>query len=77
VPRVGELQGNSPHVVHGDALGSSMATTENNNLRTKTRLQIGIQKPKVYTDGTFWYGCFTSTREPQGLDEALHDRNWK
>jgi hypothetical protein len=54
-----------------------MATTENNNLRTKTRLQIGIQKPKVYTDGTFWYGCFTSTREPQGLDEALHDRNWK
>jgi hypothetical protein len=54
-----------------------MATTENNNLRTKTRLQIGIQRPKVYTDGTFWYGCFTSTREPQGLDEALHDRNWK
>jgi hypothetical protein len=40
-------------------------------------LQSGIQKPKVYTDGTFKYGCFTSTGEPQVLDEALHDRNWK
>jgi hypothetical protein len=43
----------------------------------KTRLQSGIRKPKLYTDGTVRYGCFTSTRKPQDLAEAIDDKNWK
>jgi histone deacetylase 1/2 len=45
--------------------------------RPKTRLQSGIRKPKVYTDGTIKYGCFTTSGEPQSLDEALHNKHWK
>jgi hypothetical protein len=45
--------------------------------RPKTCLQSGIRKPKVYTDGTVKYGCFTSSGEPHNLDEALHDKNRK
>jgi histone deacetylase 1/2 len=44
--------------------------------RPRTRLQAGIRKPKVYTDGTVRYGFYTSTGEPQSLDEALGDQNW-
>ena len=36
-----------------------------------------IRKPKAYTDGTVQYGLLTSTGEPQHLEEALNDRNWK
>jgi hypothetical protein len=32
-----------------------------------TRLLSGIRKPKVYTNDTIRYGCFTSTGEPQNL----------
>jgi hypothetical protein len=45
--------------------------------RPRTRLQDGIRRPKVYNDGTICYGCFASSGEPQNLDEALHDKNWK
>jgi hypothetical protein len=30
-----------------------------------TRLQHGIRKPKVYTDGTVCYGFFSASVEPQ------------
>lgn len=30
----------------------------------RTRLQGGIRKPKVYTDGSVRYGCFTFSGEP-------------
>jgi hypothetical protein len=43
----------------------------------KTRLQSGITKPKLYTDGTIKYGCFASSGEPQKLEEALDDKNCK
>ena len=43
----------------------------------RTRLQSGIHKEKVYTDGTIKYGFLTSSGEPQNLEEAMHDRNWK
>jgi histone deacetylase 1/2 len=43
----------------------------------RTRLQAGIRKPKVYTDDTVRYGFYTSTGEPQSLDEALGDQNWR
>jgi hypothetical protein len=43
----------------------------------KTRLQSGIRKEKICTDGTVRYDCFTSTGEPQNLAEAIGDKNWK
>ncbi|WVZ92834.1 LOW QUALITY PROTEIN: hypothetical protein U9M48_038872 [Paspalum notatum var. saurae] len=39
--------------------------------RPRTRQLSGIRKEKVFTDGTVQYG------EPQSLDEALNDKNWK
>lgn len=33
-------------------------------MRPKTRLQSGIRKEKIYTDGIVRYSCFTSSREP-------------
>uniref|UniRef100_A0A0A8Y2X1 Reverse transcriptase Ty1/copia-type domain-containing protein n=1 Tax=Arundo donax TaxID=35708 RepID=A0A0A8Y2X1_ARUDO len=45
--------------------------------RPVTRLQRGIRQPKIRTDGTIRYGCFTSTGEPQNLEEALNNTDWK
>jgi len=45
--------------------------------RPTMRLQRGIRKQKVYTNGTIRYGLLTSTGEPSGLDEALANKNWK
>lgn len=43
--------------------------------RPTTRLQHGISKPKVYTDGTVRWGMLstTSTEEPAIVSEALQD----
>ena len=43
-----------------------------------TRLQHGIQKPKIRTDGTVRWCMNTCTpiEEPTTLDEALEDKNW-
>jgi hypothetical protein len=46
-------------------------------LRPVTRLQHGIQKKKIYTDGTVRYGMLASTGEPTDLANALQDKNWK
>jgi hypothetical protein len=45
--------------------------------RPGTRLQHGIRKPKVYTNGTMRYGLCTSSGEPQNHHEALQDDKWK
>jgi hypothetical protein len=45
--------------------------------RPMTRLQASTLKPKVYTDDTIRYGFFTSSGEPQNINEALGDENWK
>ncbi len=48
--------------------------------RPATRLQSGIiRKEKVYTDGTVKYRTtfLTVTGEPENLDDALKDNNWK
>lgn len=46
--------------------------------RPATRLQHGIQKPKVYTDGTVRWGmtALTFAGEPTSVDEALRDKRW-
>jgi hypothetical protein len=46
-------------------------------VRPSTRLQHGIRKCKVYTDGTIRYGLLTSFGEPNHLDETLGDSRWK
>ena len=45
--------------------------------RPRTRLQSGIRKEKVYTDGTVKYSLLSSTGEPCNIVEALEDSNWK
>jgi hypothetical protein len=45
--------------------------------RPGTRLQHGIRKPKIYTDGTVRYGLLASTREPSNHHEALGNSQWK
>jgi hypothetical protein len=42
-----------------------------------TRLQHGIRKPKIYTDGTVCYGLLASTGEPSDHHEALGNSQWK
>jgi hypothetical protein len=37
----------------------------------------GIRKPKIYTNGTIRYGFLTTNREPENLEDALQDTNWK
>lgn len=56
-----------------------MPETGGEPTRPKTRLQGGIRKPKVYTDGTipYKYTGFAATGEPQTLDEALTDERWR
>ena len=71
---------------HG-GLGSSAVQTESGSdaaqhpkdasTHPRTRLQAGIRKPKIYTDGTIRYGLLASTGEPSNLEEALHDENWR
>lgn len=46
-------------------------------IRPKTRLQSGIRKEKVYTDGTVKWLNFTSSGEPQSLEEAVNNKHWK
>ena len=60
-----------------EAASPAAATNAPEISRPMTRLQADIRKPKVYTDGTIRYGFFTSSGEPQNINEALGDKNWK
>jgi hypothetical protein len=42
-----------------------------------THLQARIRKPKIYSDGTFWYGNSTISEEPCNLTAAMSDPQWK
>lgn len=53
------------------------ASSAASNSRPVTRLQHGIRKPKTYTDGTIRYGHLATVSEPNTLDVALCDPNWK
>ena len=56
---------------------AGVSSVEETTIRPRTRLQSRIRKPKVYTDGTIRYSCFTSSGEPQNLNEAFGDKHWK
>ncbi|XP_071680966.1 uncharacterized protein [Lolium perenne] len=63
--------------------GSSAATTSATNPAAapipsvyRTRSKTGNSTPKLYTDGTVRYGLSISS-EPQNLQVALSDSNWK
>jgi hypothetical protein len=44
--------------------------------RSSTRLQHGIRKPKVYSDGKVKYGLLVVSGEPQSHEEALSFRSF-
>jgi histone deacetylase 1/2 len=54
------------------------STIEKAATRPVTRLQNGIRKPHIYTDGTVKWGMLASSGigEPASLHEALQDPNW-
>jgi hypothetical protein len=45
--------------------------------RHQTRLQSGIIKPKKLYDGMIRYGMFSTTGEPNSVDEAISDPKWR
>jgi histone deacetylase 1/2 len=46
-------------------------------VRPHTRLQSGIRKEKQFTDVTVRYGLVAANGEPNNLEEALGNINWK
>jgi hypothetical protein len=46
-------------------------------VRPRTRLQSGIRKEKQFTDVTVRYGLVAANGEPNNLEEALGNINWK
>jgi hypothetical protein len=47
------------------------------SIAPRTRLQSGIRKPKIFTDGIVRYGNLVISVEPQNLAIALSDPDWK
>ena len=74
-------QVNAPFVAEPNVDGSGSSAVapvqEQQIARPVTRLQRGIRKPKTYTDGIIRYGCLIVSGEPEHLQEALEDKNWK
>ena len=54
-----------------------MPDSEAERPRPRTRLQNGIVKPKVYTNGTVRYANLCTTGEPDSVDEALKLPKWR
>jgi histone deacetylase 1/2 len=75
----------SDAAAHNPASGSSVhdsqppspAVAASSPLRGRTRLQSGIRKQKIYTDGTVRYGLLTATGEPTSTQDALSDTRWR
>jgi hypothetical protein len=59
-----------------DALGSATVSQVHEQQRPITRLQKGIQKSKLHTDGTVRW-CNSVSTELATLRDALSDVNWK
>jgi hypothetical protein len=79
LPQENRVGGSSTAVSAGprSTAPASPTIVADQQMRPRTRLQSGICKEKVYTDGTIKYGLFTSSDEPCNLEEALNDKNWK
>lgn len=75
-PRGSTSQGGTPSVTTDDPHPATTVTGQEAQ-RPRTRLQSGIRKEKVYTDGTVKWGMLTSTGEPENLQDALQNNNWK
>jgi hypothetical protein len=62
-----------------DASGVTAASTAPDYVAAppRTRLQVGIRKPKHYTDGTIRYVYSLNSGEPYNLQEALSNPQWK
>jgi hypothetical protein len=58
-------------------LGSSTSTAPQASTAPHTHLQVGIQKPKAYSDGTVRYAFSASSTEPHSPQEALYTPCWK
>jgi hypothetical protein len=43
----------------------------------RTHLQSGIRKEKRFTDGIVWYGILVTDGEPNNLEEALQNKQWR
>lgn len=57
--------------------GAAVAPTSSTTVsRPLSRLQCGIRKPKVFTNGTVRYGLLSNTGEPNNHEEALGNENW-
>ena len=56
---------------------SSTGTDVQAEPRRQTRLQSGIRKEKVYTNGTVKYSFLTTSGEPWNIEEALSNTDWK
>jgi hypothetical protein len=66
-----------PAIDHNTVSSAATSNASAQQNKCTTSLQRGIKTPKVYTDGIVHYDCFTSTSEPQNLDEALENKNLK
>lgn len=65
-----------PDTIQGDQNGSS-STVAPPVTRPRTRLQDGIVKPKLYTDGFIRWCNVCVSNEPGTLQEAFGDSKWK
>jgi hypothetical protein len=66
-------EADAPATIQGPTTGPAIETR-----RPGTQLSKGIHQPRVYKDGTIRYdrlGLFTTSGEPQFLQEALEDKN--
>jgi histone deacetylase 1/2 len=75
----------SDAAAHNPASGSSVhdspppspAVAASSPPRGRTRLQSGIHKQKIYTDGTVRYGLLTAIGEPTSTQDAFSDTQWR
>lgn len=77
-PSMGENSESSSATVSSVAVDPLPSAEPSELQRSTTRLQRGIQKPKIRTDGTVRWCMNTqiTAEEPATLTEALIDKNW-
>lgn len=71
------LDGSSTPAAPEAPNASSLEGSAVQHQRPVTRLQHGIRKPKVFTDGRIHWCNLAVTTEPSTLQEALNNADWK